>query len=183
MEQTRAKQLSIWADLVKDYQTFCKSTSIDVAKVGLRCARSLITSPALTPAFCSSSQAASSKMPLVCNNDIKRALSEAEIRLVLDEVCKQGFGTWTSESKRVCLTSVKKFAEWAGAFVEWAKEQGQDNRMITLNELRTEDSSASFYNLDAVIAHEALKLLEKDGKALLYPGDSLDELGIKILPN
>eukprot|EP00954_Amorphochlora_amoebiformis_P002385 187107-Amorphochlora_amoeboformis.AAC.1 len=32
VQQTRQKQLSIWAEFVKDYQKAQKSTSIDVAK-------------------------------------------------------------------------------------------------------------------------------------------------------
>jgi ESCRT-II complex subunit VPS25 len=157
VQQTRAKQMAIWVDLVKDYQRYHNRTSIDVAK------------------------AANSKLDLFFNKEIKRSLSEKDIRTVLDEFCKQGFGAWTDKTSRaVCLTSHRKMAEWATELYRWAKEAGMVDRICTLNEIRTEDSKAAFYNLDPLILHEALQILKEDGRASLFPGETLDELGVKM---
>ncbi|GAB5354320.1 hypothetical protein AAMO2058_000108600 [Amorphochlora amoebiformis] len=157
VQQTRQKQLSIWAEFVKDYQKAQKSTSIDVAK------------------------AAASSGPPFGNAKINRKLNDEGIRLVLDELCRQGYGAWDDvKSKRVCRTTERKFEEWGNILLKWAKENGQMDRLCTLDEIRTENSGEEFHNLEAEILFEALKLLEANGKSTLIAGESLDELGVKL---
>eukprot|EP00470_Lotharella_oceanica_P011264 CAMPEP_0170181404 /NCGR_PEP_ID=MMETSP0040_2-20121228/25077_1 /TAXON_ID=641309 /ORGANISM="Lotharella oceanica, Strain CCMP622" /LENGTH=183 /DNA_ID=CAMNT_0010426447 /DNA_START=19 /DNA_END=570 /DNA_ORIENTATION=- len=157
VQKTRHKQLSIWVEFLRNYQKHTRSTSVEIVKA-----------------------AADGGAPFG-NPKIKRKLTADGIKTVLNEFCHQGYGVWADESHSICRTSWKKFEEWGTILYNWAKDNGQLGRICTLNEIRTENSSEEFHMMEPELLHAALKRMEKGGLAELYPGDTLDELGIKIV--
>ena len=76
----------------------------------------------------------------------------------------------------------KTHAEWADALVEWARETGQEDAVVTLNELRDapEARDAPFAGAPEALLVGAVRHLEALGKARLFTGGSGDDTGVKF---
>mmetsp|Transcript_28839 Transcript_28839/g.46282 ORF Transcript_28839/g.46282 Transcript_28839/m.46282 type:complete len:188 (-) Transcript_28839:100-663(-) len=159
VQLTREKQFRVWVEFIRDYQSHVGSTSIDVSK------------------------ASTEKGPPFRNPKISRGLSEDGIRTVLNEVVKAGYAVWADEKQLTCRTTTKKLDEWGNIILAWAKENGQLNRISTLNELRTENEGEEFQGMEPEMLHAVLKAMQDRGLAQLFPGENLDELGFKLLEN
>jgi ESCRT-II complex subunit VPS25 len=123
------------------------------------------------------------KDTLFFNPSIKRRLDEAGIRFVLEVMVKDGLGIWQDETKSSCVLSWKKFSDWSVLLVEWARSSFQTGKILTLYELAHGDlgKGTEFQGVDTLVLLHAVKVLERQGKAVVIAAENADETGVKIL--
>jgi len=102
---------------------------------------------------------------------------------VLDYVASCNNGAWMSDDRSLFAVSVINTSEIANAIYKWADKYGLIDNVSTLAEIGsgTESRGESFHGLPDAILYNALQRLEKAGRAVLLPGDNLQELGVKFL--
>lgn len=157
VEETRAKQLGMWAELVLSFQRHHNLSSIKVAE-------------------------ASRRAPFT-NDAISRSLGEDGVRAVLDELERRGNGRWRGGKRDEFLTSLLSFGELADALLSWARDSGKEGSICTLFELTSGDETEGelFHGVDSAVMLEALRVLEARGPVVLVHGSSEDETGVKFL--
>lgn len=96
IEETRQKQLQMWVDLVIRYQKHHGVASIAVE-----------------------SAAESKESELFSNPSIQRRLNLDGVRTVLQAVVREGYGIWVDDGKTVCVTSHRRFQDWANLLYDW----------------------------------------------------------------
>lgn len=154
--ETREKQLSLWRDLILKYHTKHRI-------------------PVLIVHDC----------PLWTNQDIDRSLTREDIAKVMDDFVSSGFGEWEDASlKTRCRILWRHPKQLASDIYEWAQANGLINGICTLYELHSgEDINGEpFEGADEELLRRAVNILEEQGKATLFKGETSSEDGIKFFP-
>lgn len=152
---TRERQLALWRQLLLK-QCASSSMSIDLA-----------TFPAFT------------------NSKINRSLDLEGRKAVGDELVRTGHAEWEDEKTKQRLVVYPKTPEaWAATVYEWAKETVRVGSGInTFYEIHSgEDAEGTeLQGVSEDVLLKALKVLEHQGKAQLFPAETLDEMGVKFI--
>ncbi|GAB4817881.1 hypothetical protein N2152v2_004927 [Parachlorella kessleri] len=122
------------------------------------------------------------EFPLFHNQLINRKLSR-EARLSFLEACVQsGNGLWLDKGQRQCLILWKTVPEWSQTIYQWARGLGLVESVVTLDELANGDESrgTELEGIHREVLLRALRLLEQQGKAKMFKGQSADEEGVKF---
>ena len=155
VEATREKQLELWRQVIlKDCQS---SFVLDVATF---------------PAF--------------SNSKINRSLDTDDRRTVCESLVMRGFANWEDPKTKTRLRVYSKTPDaWASIVYDWAKMARAGGEISTLFEIRAGDdiSGTELEGIHEEVLYQALKILERQGKAQLFGEGStkLDELGVKFL--
>ena len=157
---TRARQLTLWSQLVLAYAAHN------------RLYRLSISSP--PPA-------------LFANPSIHRALSEPDIRAVLDHMAQPANGArveWISSgsgsSRSSCWVFWRSLAEWADMIYGWVDETGQKGSVLTVYELREGEAvgAKEWVGMEEEMLRKVLGVLVKKGRAQVFGQD--EEAGVKF---
>ncbi|KAG6445954.1 hypothetical protein O3G_MSEX004195 [Manduca sexta] len=153
--ETRTKQLEAWQGLITDYLKATKQSTIDVRE--------------------------SQNSPLFNNGTINRKLSQEAIVTVLEHMAKSGRASPLDKSKNVWEVYWHSLDEWGNMIYSWACDNGLNNSVCTLFELREGEDSADqeFHGLDMNILIKALKTLEMKGRCEVM--DFEDNQGVKFI--
>ena len=162
---TRARQLTLWSQLILAYAAHN------------RLYRLSISSP--PPA-------------LFANPSIHRALSEPDIRAVLDYMAQPANGArveWISsgsgsasrgERSASCWVFWRSLAEWADMIYGWVDETGQKGSVLTVYELREGEAVGvkEWVGMEEEMLRKVLGVLVKKGRAQVFGLD--EEAGVKF---
>lgn len=152
---TRARQLTLWSNLILSYFAHARSYRL-----------SLSSPPA----------------DLFANQSIHRALSEPDIRAVLDYMSLPANGArieWI-DGRSACWVFWRTLAEWADLIYGWVDETGQKGSVLTVYELREGEAvgSKEWVGMEEEMLRKVLGVLVKKGKAQVF---GLDEsAGVKF---
>lgn len=153
------------------------------------CDRQSVAWQALILQYCLSqkvfivSTAGGDQLPLFVNSSIDRQLNrEARIRFLGDLVA-QGRAAWLDKQQHRCLILWKSRPEWAGAIAEWARDTGQIDSVVALEDLSSggDVAGTELEGLPREILIPALKLLESKGRVRMFKGATPEEEGVKFL--
>ncbi|KAH9245965.1 hypothetical protein BASA81_016506 [Batrachochytrium salamandrivorans] len=118
------------------------------------------------------------------NAQISRKLDLESRRVVCESVISTGFGEWEDPTTRTLLRVYSKTPEAiAAAVYEFANQAGLVGQEIsTFYELHSGESveGTELFGINPDLLLKALKTLESKGKLFLYPGTTLDEMGVKF---
>lgn len=145
-EQTRTKQLEAWRSMILDYCQSHQITQFDVQEIA--------------------------QSPLFHNKTIQRRLSQEDLLLVLEDLRSHGHLEWDSlKTRRKAHIYWRRPEEWGSLIYNWAQAHGMKNTVCTLFELTQGDESKdqAFHGLDQELLIKALKTLELEKKAELFP--------------
>ena len=154
VEATRKKQMKLWRELVLNYHTKNKLATMVVHEC-----------------------------PLWENAALGRKLNKEGIAAVCDNLVESGHGEWIDPPKKTqCRILWRKPEELATDVYEWAVASGNIGGICTLYELHSgEDiSNTSFEGIDEDLLRRALAILEEQGKAKVFQGETSDEDGVKF---
>ncbi|XP_027081262.1 vacuolar protein sorting-associated protein 25 isoform X2 [Coffea arabica] len=89
---------------------------------------------------------------------------------------------WTDKGHKKCLILWHRIQEWADLIVHFVKENGLEDNVMTVEEIRsgTESRGTELYGIDRSVLMRALKLLEHKGKLVIFKGTSTDDEGVKF---
>lgn len=157
VQETREKQLAIWTELVMGW---CNHHKVKTLTVG---------DPALNPLF--------------RNATIDRQLDGEGVKAVLDAVQAAKYGQWEDDARSRFSISPVSYAMLASAIYAYAERYNLIDNVATVEELSAGDETSGeiFHGLSPTLIEGALKSLEAGGRAVLVPGDSASELGVKFL--
>lgn len=160
---TRARQLTLWSQLILSYATHN------------RIFRLSLSSP---------------PPDLFANPAIHRALSEPDIRNVLDHMALPANGArieWIpsgggskAERSASCWVYWRSLAEWADLIYGWVDETGQKGGVLTVYELREGEAAVGreWVGMEEEMLRKVLGVLVKKGRAQVF---GLDEsAGVKF---
>ncbi|KAF7829177.1 vacuolar protein sorting-associated protein 25 [Senna tora] len=149
VRDTREKQIQLWKDLIIDY---CKTQKIFV--IGLE-----------------------EEFPLFSNPVIERSLSHEAREAFLSALVSEGRAEWMDKGHKKCLILWHRIQDWADIIVQFAKDNGLEDGVVTLEEIRsgTESQGTELQGIDRIILNRALKLLEQKGKLAIFKGTSTDD--------
>ncbi|XP_010529232.1 PREDICTED: vacuolar protein sorting-associated protein 25-like [Tarenaya hassleriana] len=154
VRDTREKQVQLWKELILDY---CKTQKLFV--VGLE-----------------------EDFPLFSNPAIDRSLSHEAREVFLSALVSEGRAEWIDKGRRKCLMLWHRVQEWADVILQFVRENGLEDSVMTVEEIRsgTESRGTELQGIDRRILIRALKLLENKGKLALFKGTSADDEGVKF---
>lgn len=153
---TRARQLTLWSQLILSYAAHA------------RLYRLSLSSP--PPA-------------LFANPSINRALSEPDIRAVLDHMALPANGArveWISpsgsssvsrgERSASCWIFWRSLAEWADMIYGWVDETGQKGSVLTVYEIREGEAvgGKEWVGMEEEMLRKVLGVLVKKGRAQVF---------------
>ena len=158
---TNRKWLQMWRNIIVDWHCFHKSTSLDIATC-----------------------------ELFENQAIRRRLNEEGRRLVAEDLIASGHAEWADgqdiegQETRLII-HWKSPLEWGNIMHAWATDMaliGGAN-VMTIYDLRNGDTSSGteFAGLEADVIVKAISALQEVGKAKLFEGENIDEIGVKFL--
>ena len=158
---TRARQLTLWSQFILSYAAHN------------RLYRLSISSP---------------PPDLFANPAIHRALSEPDIRTVLDHMALPANGArveWISagakgERSASCWVYWRTLAEWADMIYGWVDETGQKGSVLTVYELREGEAvgSKEWVGMEEEMLKKVLGVLVKKGRAQIFGQD--EGAGVKF---
>jgi ESCRT-II complex subunit VPS25 len=158
---TRARQLTLWSQFILSYAAHNRFYRLS------------ISSP---PA------------DLFANPAIHRALSEPDIRAVLDHMALPANGArveWISAGARgeraaSCWIYWRTLAEWADMIYGWVDETGQKGSVLTVYELREGEAvgSKEWVGMEEEMLKKVLGVLVKKGRAQVFGQD--EGAGVKF---
>lgn len=150
----REKQVQLWKELILEY---CRSQKIFV--IGLE-----------------------EEFPLFSNPAIERSLSHEAREAFLSALVSEGRAEWLDKGHRKCLILWHRIQEWAGIILNFVKDNGLEDSVMTVEEIRSgiESRGTDLHGVDRTILMRALKLLEQKGKLALFKGSSADDEGVKF---
>eukprot|EP00475_Leptophrys_vorax_P025835 TRINITY_DN3613_c0_g1_i1.p1 TRINITY_DN3613_c0_g1~~TRINITY_DN3613_c0_g1_i1.p1 ORF type:complete len:184 (+),score=0.59 TRINITY_DN3613_c0_g1_i1:421-972(+) len=153
VKATRERQVQLWADLIVAYCRHHREYTVAVEQ-----------------------------WPLFENKRIQRKLSFEARQLFLDALVTQGRAEWTDRSRTRCLILWRKVPDWADVILQWVRENGFGDSVMTLEEIRNGDDTAGteLQGLDEGLLRRALKHLEGQGLATVFKGTSADDEGVKF---
>ncbi|KAL6183718.1 hypothetical protein ACLB2K_045129 [Fragaria x ananassa] len=154
VRDTREKQIQLWKDLILDY---CRTQKIFVI--------------ALEEDF-----------PLFSNPAIERSLSHEAREVFLSILVSDGRAEWLDKRHRKCLILWHRIQEWANIILNFVKEYGLEDSVMTVEEIRSgiESRGTELHGIDRTILMRALKLLEQKGKLAIFKGTTADDEGVKF---
>ena len=152
---TRARQLTLWSQLILSYFAHARSHRL-----------SLSSPPA----------------NLFANPSIHRALSEPDIRAVLDYMSLPANGArieWI-DGKSACWVFWRTLAEWADLIYGWVDETGQKGSVLTVYELREGEAvgAKEWVGMEEEMLKKVLGVLVKKGRAQIFGQD--EGAGVKF---
>ncbi|MCJ1243777.1 hypothetical protein MMC30_000974 [Trapelia coarctata] len=144
---TRRAQLQKWSSLILSY-----------------CQHQRLLRLALTDAL---------QTPLFHNKELKKRLTLAEAREIIDWMCSEEGGKqaeWVAGGKEVCWIWWRGVEEWAEMVAGWVEETGQKGTVLTLYEIMEGEGTMGqeFHGLDPDVLQKALGALVKRGKAQVF---------------
>mmetsp|Transcript_51856 Transcript_51856/g.85860 ORF Transcript_51856/g.85860 Transcript_51856/m.85860 type:complete len:189 (+) Transcript_51856:46-612(+) len=157
IEKTKQTQFEMWIDLIAFWLKQEKKTAIYVNKD-------------------------SQNFPFT-NKQINRALKVDDIRALLDFMATQKYGSWNDDERTIFSVSWKSMNAWATMIYEWAVNQGQIKKILTLYDIHSGDitAGAEFHGLDSGLILKILDVLEDEGKCQVFKdGAVVDEYGVKF---
>ncbi|KAK4368806.1 hypothetical protein RND71_012598 [Anisodus tanguticus] len=154
VRETREKQIQLWKELIID---FCRTQKIFV--IGLE-----------------------EDFPLFSNPAIERSLSHEARMAFLSALVYDGRAEWMDKGHRKCLVLWHRIQDWADLIVNFVKEYGLEDSVMTVEEIRsgTESRGTELQGMDRTVLMRALKLLEHKGKLAIFKGSSADDEGVKF---
>ncbi|KAL8138957.1 hypothetical protein V2J09_004958 [Rumex salicifolius] len=149
VRDTRDKQIQLWKELILDY---CKTQKIFVISL-------------------------EEDFPLFSNPVIERSLSHEAREAFLSSIVGEGRAEWMDKGHRKCLILWHRIQEWTDIIVQFVKENGLEDSVMTIEEIRTgvESRGTELQGVDRTILMRALKLLENKGKLAIFKGTSTDD--------
>ncbi|VDL40288.1 unnamed protein product [Hymenolepis diminuta] len=147
-EETRRKQMDAWCQLVLSYFQSKKQINLDVS--------SLTTT----------------HKDLFSNPKINRKANSQLIQAILEELHRRGNLEWNDRSHQNATIAWRKASSWAADIEKWVRSTGRGNTVCTIYEIIDGDDTEgeSFHGIDQAVIMEALRYLEKHGKAELING-------------
>ncbi|KAE8713754.1 Vacuolar protein sorting-associated protein 25 [Hibiscus syriacus] len=154
VKETREKQIQLWKELILDY---CRTQKIFVIKL-------------------------EEEFPLFSNSVIERTLSHEAREAFLSALVAEGRSEWLDKGRRSCLILWHRIQDWADIIVNFVKDNGFEDSVMTVEEIRSgiESRGTELHGIDRTILMRALKLLEQKGKLAIFKGTSTDDEGIKF---
>ncbi|XP_077234279.1 E2F/DP family winged-helix DNA-binding domain-containing protein [Tasmannia lanceolata] len=154
VRDTREKQVQLWRELILDY---CRSQKIFV--IGLE-----------------------EDFPLFTNPVIERSLNHEAREVFLAALVSEGRAEWMDKGHKKCLILWLRIQDWADCILRFVKENGLEDGVITLEEIRSgiESRGTELAGIDRTVLMRALRLLENKGKATIFKGTSADDEGVKF---
>ncbi|BAT99681.1 hypothetical protein VIGAN_10118300 [Vigna angularis var. angularis] len=154
VRDTREKQIQLWKELILDY---CKTQKTFVI-------------------------ALEEEFPLFANHVIERSLTHEAREAFLSALVSEGRAEWMDKGHRKCLILWHRIQDWADILIQFAKDNGLEDGVVTIEEIRsgTESQGTELHGIDRTILNRALKLLEQKGKLVVFKGTSADDEGIKF---
>ncbi|XP_058777513.1 vacuolar protein sorting-associated protein 25 [Vicia villosa] len=154
VRDTREKQIQLWKELIIDY---CKTQKVFVIAI-------------------------EDEFPLFTNTVIERSLTHEAREAFLSALVSEGRAEWMDKGHRKCLILWHRIQDWADILLQFAKDNGLEDGVVTIEEIRfgTESQGTELQGIDRTILNRALKLLEQKGKLVVFKGTSTDDEGIKF---
>lgn len=154
VRDTREKQILLWKELILDY---CRSQKVFIVDL-------------------------EEDFVLFSNPAIDRSLSHEAREAFLSVLVAEGRAEWMGKIHRKCLILWHRIQDWADIIVSVVKENGLEDSVMTVEELRTgiESSGTELHGMDRTVLMRALKLLENKGKLAIFKGTSTDDEGVKF---
>ncbi|GLT80620.1 hypothetical protein SLA2020_520510 [Shorea laevis] len=154
VRETREKQVQLWKELILEY---CRTQKIFV--IGLE-----------------------EEFPLFSNPEIERSLSHEAREAFLSALVSDGRAEWLDKGRRKCLILWHRIQDWAEIIINFVKENGLEDSVMTVEEIRSgiESRGTELHGLDRIILMRALKLLEHKGKLAIFKGTTADDEGVKF---
>lgn len=154
IRETREKQVQLWKEMILDY---CRSQKVFV--IGLE-----------------------EEFPLFSNPAIQRSLSHESREVFLSALVSEGRAEWMDKNHRKCLILWLRIQDWADCVINFVKENGMEDSVMTVEDIRTgiESRGTELAGIDRGVLIRALKLLEQKGKAAIFKGSSTDDEGVKF---
>ncbi|KAG6540906.1 hypothetical protein Mapa_017700 [Marchantia paleacea] len=154
VKDTRDKQIQLWKELILKY---CKNYKIFIINLD-------------------------EEFPLFVNSSIERKLSHEARELFLGALVTEGKAEWLDKGHRKCLILWRTITDWANLILQFVKENGYEDGVMTLDEIRTGDETrgTDIAGIDRTVLIKALKVLEQRGKAAMFKGTSADDEGVKF---
>jgi ESCRT-II complex subunit VPS25 len=122
---------------------------------------------------------------LFTNSKINRSMDLQSRQAVGDSLCQFGQGEWEDPQTKTRLRIYSKTPEvFASIVYEWAKSTARVGEGIsTFYEIHSgEDSEGTeLMGIHEEVLMKALKILEKQNKVQLFPGQTMDETGVKFM--
>ncbi|CAG8607674.1 16637_t:CDS:2, partial [Funneliformis caledonium] len=116
---------------------------------------------------------------LFYNKGINRRLKLDTLKMIIDEMVKQGMAEWDSPPKKTtAIIYWRKPEEWATLINNWVFEAGMTNSILTVYEIAHGDTTEGleFHKLDQIILMKSLDILVKKGVAQTFQGTSVDDI-------
>jgi len=159
VQQTKEKQLKLWRELIMGYHIHHKISSMP--------------DPYSWTFFKNTS------------SGVDRTLSREGIEAVVLSLISEGLAEWENSDQLMqnLIIMTESPACIASQLADWANATGNIDNMVTFYELCSGDgySDAAFAHIDKNILRRALDVLVEGGKAIVIPGETGDEDGIKFL--
>ncbi|KAK6923125.1 ESCRT-II complex, Vps25 subunit [Dillenia turbinata] len=157
VRDTREKQVQLWKELILDY---CRTQKIFVI-------------------------ALDEEFPLFSNpviESIAGSLNHEARQAFLSALVSEGRAEWMHKGHRKCLILWHRIQDWADSIVQFVKDNGLEDTVMTVEEIRSgvESRGTELHGIDRTILMRALKLLENKGKLVIFKGSSADDEGIKF---
>ncbi|WOK95735.1 vacuolar protein sorting-associated protein 25 [Canna indica] len=154
VKETREKQVQLWKELILSY---CRSQKIFL--IGLE-----------------------EDFPLFSNPVIERSLSHEAREVFLSALVNEGRAEWMDKGHRKCLILWLRIQEWADYILNFVKENGFEDSVMTIEEIRSgvETRGTELAGIDRGLLLRVLRLLEQKGKVAIFKGTSADDDGVKF---
>ncbi|KAH9314440.1 hypothetical protein KI387_023067, partial [Taxus chinensis] len=109
-------------------------------------------------------------------------LSHEAKEVFLQALVSEGHAEWLGKGRKKCLILWRRIQDWAEYILEFVRENGLEDNVMTLEEIRSgvESRGTDLAEIDRIVLHRALKLLEQRGKAVMFKGTSTDDEGVKF---
>nr|XP_021851881.1 vacuolar protein sorting-associated protein 25 isoform X1 [Spinacia oleracea] len=154
VRDTREKQIQLWKELVLE---FCRSQKIFIISL-------------------------EEDFPLFSNPTIERSLSHEAKEAFLSALVAEGRAEWIDKGHKKCLVLWHRIQDWADIILNFAKDNGLEDSVMTVEELRSgvESRGTELHGIDRTVLMRALKVLENKGKLAIFKGTSTDDDGVKF---
>ncbi|EKX37143.1 vacuolar protein sorting 25 [Guillardia theta CCMP2712] len=156
--ETNSTRVQLWKDLILNYCRHHRIFVIDVRE-------SLATSP------------------LFCNEKISRKLRQDDANEIFHYMASGGYAEWYHQDGNKLLIYWKKPSEWATLMYNWARDTGHLNAVLTFYEIQEGDISigTDLHGIDPLILEKSARVLEQQGKVIIFSTEGGETSGIKFL--
>ncbi|XP_055820991.1 vacuolar protein sorting-associated protein 25 isoform X2 [Solanum dulcamara] len=114
--------------------------------------------------------------------DSAGSLSHEAREAFLSALVSDGRAEWMDKGHRKCLVLWHRIQDWADLIINFVKENGLEDSVMTVEEIRSgvESRGTELHGIDRTVLMRALKLLEHKGKLAIFKGTSADDEGVKF---